>query len=177
MDAGCEKFEFSCADCPIVEEFEYRRRIYEEHPELGDFQYDHCACEKVGGEFFMCGYCNDAWKNVEKNEAKGIRKGGSAYRREMKRKKFKRKKAIYDNGSYAFALGYDKAGMEHCCGWYPIDSEPAYHYTYIKPPKSSKSKTFWKKHSSRVLRRKKLDLPTQKGNHHRKVFDYWWEVF
>lgn len=87
IDAGGGKHYFACGECPIVEEFEYRMRIAEEHPEWGGFQFDHCACDKVGDEFFMCGYCEDAWKGILERESHGRRKSGRAYRRKMQRKK------------------------------------------------------------------------------------------
>lgn len=177
IDIGCKKCNFTCDECPIVEEFEYRMKIAEEHPEWGNFQFDHCGCEKVGDEFFMCGYCGDAWSNKHTPGKKGKRKTGRAYRRQMKRQKFQEKKRIAEHSLFAMGLGYDRAGMEHSTGWHWYEPDRVYHYTYVKPRSHSRMTTFWKKHSNRVLRRKKLSLPTQKGNQHKKVFDYWWEIF
>lgn len=55
---------FACDKCPIVNEVELRTAI----ANYGEFQFDHCGCNKVGGEFFMCDYCEDAW--VDKPEKK-----------------------------------------------------------------------------------------------------------
>ncbi len=76
---------FTCDECGIVQELDYRMMVAHECGE--DIQYDHCACEKVGDEFFMMGYCDDAFCRVEAVKRNGMRKTGRAYRRAMAKKK------------------------------------------------------------------------------------------
>lgn len=44
----------ACGECPMCEQLDYRLRLAKEY---GDFQYWYCGCDKVGGEFFLAGYC------------------------------------------------------------------------------------------------------------------------
>lgn len=76
---------FACDECGIVRELDYRMGIADECGE--DIQYDHCACDKVGDEFFAMGYCGDAFQCIKPVKCKGKRKTGRAYRRAMTRKK------------------------------------------------------------------------------------------
>ena len=142
---------FACDECPIVEEFERRMEIAKQYPEFGAFQFDHCACDKVEDEFFMCGYCEDAWITLPSNKKKGVRKTGRAYRRKMNAKiKQQRIKAPYAVRSY----------------W--IDDNQKMHY-----PKESKNRVFWKRYTNRVFRHCKDDY-FPKGNGYRKSIDSWY---
>ena len=169
---------FMCDECPIVEQLDRRLAFAKQFPEHGEFQYDHCGCDKVGEEFWMCGYCEDAWAGTPTEIAKsGKRKTGRAYRRYMKKQKFERRKAISQHCPYfTMWLGFDKTGIEHIHGWkfWSLD-ESDLRYTYIKRPKSSKLKKFYKNYSNRIIRRKNLVFP--KGNQYQKQFDYWWQLY
>ena len=164
IDVGYENCQFACDECPIVDELEYRLAIEEDYGY--PFQFDHCSCDKVGDEFFLCGYCEDAWHREKPLQKDGRRKTGRAYCRQMRRKKFLQKKRIAESSIFSLGLGYDKTGMEHDKGWRWFDPDRVYNYTY-----------FWKRHSNRIIRRKKMSLPAGKGSQHQKVFDYWWEIF
>ena len=140
---------FACDECPIVEELEYRQTIAEQ---CGWFQHDHCACEKVGDEFFSSGYCSDAWAKAEKTAPHGKRKTGRAYRRKMERQKLKRNLWIAEHNYFAMRASDNGA--------------------YVTRQKHSKKE--WKKYSNHVVRRYQAPLP--KGNSHNKLFDYWWTI-
>lgn len=175
IDVGYQNCQFACDECPIVEGLEHRLTNAEKYGY--PFQFDYCGCEKVGDIFFMCGYCEDAWCREKPLQKNGRRKTGRAYRRQMKRQKFLQKIKIAENSIFSLGLGYDKTGMEHDKGWRWLDPDRVYNYTYIKPRSHSRTTTFWKRHSNRIIRRKKMSLPAGKGNQHQKVFDYWWEIF
>lgn len=72
--------EFLCVDCPICEQFDYRQQLAQDY---GDFQYWHCSCPKVGEEFFLAGYCGDAFAAKEAPKSNNPRKTGRGYRRSM----------------------------------------------------------------------------------------------
>lgn len=175
IDVGYQNCQFACDECPIVEGLEHRLTNAEKYGY--PFQFDYCGCEKVGDIFFMCGYCEDAWCREKPLQKNGRRKTGRAYRRQMKRQKFLQKIKIAENSIFSLGLGYDKTGIEHDKGWRWLDPDRVYNYTYIKPRSHSRTTTFWKRHSNRIIRRKKMSLPAGKGNQHQKVFDYWWEIF
>lgn len=140
---------FACDECPIVEELEYRQAIA---TQCGWFQHDHCGCKKVGDEFFLSGYCSDAWAEAEKATSQGKRKTGRAYRRHMERQKLKRDLWISEHNYFAVRA--------------------ANNGSYVKRQK--RSKRYWKKHSNRVVRRYQAEFP--KGNGYNKLFDYWWTI-
>lgn len=179
IDVGGSMY-FACDECPIVSKLDIRLALAEEHPEHGDFQFDYCGCDKVGDEFFQCGYCRDAWADIPERHTTGKRRTGRARRREMRAKKFQRHKAIVMNSnrwcSEVLSLGFDKTGLEYSRGlkFWTLDIEDKLNYTYVKRPKSSKYKKFYKNYSNRVIRRKKIAL--KKGNQHHKYFDYWWTI-
>ena len=178
IDVGCKEL-FTCDECPIAEELELRMGIAIDHPEYGNFQFDHCGCDKVGDEFFQCGYCEDAWASFHTKPKSGKRKNGRAYRRRMKAKKLNR---LMDIASHrndgSLWPGLDRTGLP-ATNWrgflrFDIDDDDI-PKAYIKRPKSSKYKGFYKNYSNRVIRRKGVVLP--KGNHHHKRVEYWWMLY
>lgn len=46
IDVGGKKL-FACDECSIVKQLELRMALSIEHPEYGEFQFDHCGCDKV----------------------------------------------------------------------------------------------------------------------------------
>lgn len=169
MDVGCKRL-FACDECGIIEELDYRLARAIKYPEYGEFQFDHCGCDKVSDEFFYCGYCEDAWVDKPMRQNFGKRKTGREYRRKMRRqhfKKFRDRKGF----SHVFAAPYLNSGRwdNEKCEWIGEDS-------HICHPQNSKNKGFLKRMSNKKVRKAKLDLP-QKGNGHRKVFDYWWTLY
>ena len=53
---------FTCDECPICEGIEHRVRVARE----GGYepQLEYCGCDKVQTEFFISGYCSDAFEPV-----------------------------------------------------------------------------------------------------------------
>ena len=77
---------FTCDECPICEGVEHRLRVAEE----GGYepQLEYCGCDKVQTEFFISGYCDDAFQeDVAPAKSHKPRKTGRAYRRQMRKQK------------------------------------------------------------------------------------------
>ena len=76
--------KFTCDECPICEGVEHRLRAARE----GGYepQLEYCGCDKVQTEFFISGYCSDAFE-ADKLQGKLCepRKTGRAYRRMMRK--------------------------------------------------------------------------------------------
>lgn len=76
--------KFTCDECPICEGIEHRLRVARE----GGYepQLEYCGCDKVQTEFFISGYCSDAFE-ADKPQGKLCepRKTGRAYRRKMRK--------------------------------------------------------------------------------------------
>lgn len=159
IDVG--SVSFACDECGICQELEWRSRVAQE---LGEpIQFDHCACEKVGDEFWAAGYCGDAFAEKPMVNSGGRRKTGRAFRRKMRRKTIK-KYRIRDGQGWSFGphINGHWEGDEYILG------------NYVEYPRSSKNKVFFKRVSNKAVRRSK-SLPL-KGNGYRKVFDYWWAI-
>lgn len=156
---------FACDECPICEGVEYRLRIAEE---LGcEPQLEYCGCDKVQTEFFISGYCGDAFRE-DPCSAKPCkpRKTGRAYRRQMQKKKKDRLMKIMTYG-YNPAAGYTDWGWVN--GIYkPVGN-------YIQYPKNSNMQVYWKNQSNRSVRRYKGRISN--GNSYRKHFEYVWMIF
>lgn len=63
--------KFTCDECPICEGIEHRLRVARE----GGYepQLEYCGCDKVQTEFFISGYCSDAFE-ADKPQGITIRK-------------------------------------------------------------------------------------------------------
>lgn len=83
--------KFTCDECPICEGIEHRVRVARE----GGYepQLEYCGCDKVQTEFFISGYCSDAFE-ADKPHGKLCepRKTGRAYRRKMRKQKKENRK-------------------------------------------------------------------------------------
>lgn len=156
---------FMCDECQIVCQLDRRLEIAKEHPEYGDFQFDHCSCEKIDGEFFAGGYCEDAWANMPRCEKKGQRRTGRAYRRSMRRRHIQK----FQDG-YRWIAPYIGPYIKGHWG----DDGKWVVGSYIKYPHDSVNKRFFKRASNKAVRRSSAISP--KGNGYRKIFDYWWEI-
>ena len=155
---------FTCDECPICEGIEHRLRAARE----GGYepQLEYCGCDKVQTEFFISGYCSDAFE-ADKPQRKLCepRKTGRAYRRKMRKQKKEKLMRIMTYG-YRSGIGYTDWGWKD--GVYqPVGR-------YIQYPKNSNRQTFWKTYSNRKIRRYKGNI--RKGNSYRRHFDYAWEV-
>ena len=74
---------------------------------------------------------------------------------------------IINTGCYAPNRGYIDWGF---------DGRTLLHSgKYIKYPKNSRCQRWMKRKTSKIYR-KHLELP-QKGNHYRRLFDYWWTLY
>lgn len=178
IDVGGKKL-FACDECPIVKQLEYRMAVSIEHPEYGEFQFDHCGCDKVEDEFFACGYCEDAWVDRPTKQKRGQRRTGRAYRRKMRiQKRNRQMDIIHHCNTMSLSSGINKNGLPASNSWglwkFGIDDDDMQE-TYIKRPKSSKYKGFYKNYSNRLIRRKCVVLP--KGNQFHKIFEYWWTLY
>ena len=78
--------KFTCDECPICEGIEHRLRVARE----GGYepQLEYCGCDKVQTEFFISGYCSDAFE-ADKPQGKLCepRKTGRAYRLGLERRR------------------------------------------------------------------------------------------
>lgn len=173
VDVGI-KVLFACDECPIVDEFEQRMEIAIRYPEYGGFQFDHCGCDKVGDEFFMCGYCEDAWASKRAEQESGRRNTGRAYRRKMRRKQLQkfRDRSKFSRICVAPYLNSGRWSEEEF-DWIGAGS-------HICHPQNSKNKKFFKRVSNKKVRKAKLNpeisIPL-KGNGYRRLFDYWWTLY
>jgi hypothetical protein len=118
---------FCCDECPICEDLEYRLKLAEDGYGL---QLEYCWCDKVCGKMYAYGYCPDSVSQKRKKSKIGKRRTGSAYRREMKKRKFERAKAIGDMTCNP-AVGWVKSDF--------IDGEWV-DGTYIKCPRIRKDR-------------------------------------
>lgn len=165
IDIGCSGCYFACDECGMIEELDYRLRIADEYGE--NLQYDHCGCDKVGDEFFMSGYCEDAFVEKPVGRKQGKRRTGSAHRREQRVKKRDRLMKIINGCCYNPARGYVE--------WDFVDGRYQPVGNHIKYPKNSNAQRFYKNQSNRKVRRYKGSLP--KGNAYRKLYEYWWTLY
>lgn len=99
--------------------------------------------------------------------ARGRRKTGRCYRRAMRVQKDQRLRTIIrqDHRYYPYR-GYINWGFVNGV-WQETGK-------YIKYPRSSERQQYLKRLSSHRVRR--YDHLPPKGNHYRRVFDYWWEL-
>ena len=143
---------FNCDECPICLEYEYREKIAKILNE--DIQIEYCSCDKISLPFYSGGYCEDAWYKKPKSKKRKYKKRDKNYYRNVKDKKFTRKKII-SNYTYSFWLGKND--------------------NYIMYPKNSKTKKFYKKISNKKIRQNKFKY----GNYsnYKKYFDYKWAVY
>lgn len=155
---------FACDECPIIEQFESRMAFATEHPWYGDFQFDHCGCDKVGDEFFICGYCEDAWVDRPNTEQKSCQAQGRAYRRKMTTKKHNRLLKL------AKSTYVDSVSVE----WDFVDGNLQPVGKHVKFPKNSNRQRFYKRYSNRLFRHG-ADAGSGKAGY-KRCFDYKWEI-
>lgn len=102
--------KFTCDECPICEGIEHRVRVARE----GGYepQLEYCGCDKVQTEFFISGYCSDAFE-ADKPQGKLCepRKTGRAYRRKMRKQKKEKLMRIMTYG-YKSGIGYTDWGWK-----------------------------------------------------------------
>lgn len=93
---------FSCCDCPIC--IGWQDRIDSAREGGYEPQFEYCGCDKMGdwGEFYMTGYCPDAWIVDGFQKKDGKRRTGRAYRRILGKRMDNRRKA---ESKYALEMG------------------------------------------------------------------------
>lgn len=165
IDIGCDDRCFACDECGIIQELDYRLRIADEYSEF--LQFDHCGCDKVGSEFFMSGYCEDAFVDKPRSKKQGQRRTGLAYRKEQSVKKHNRLMELINGHCYNPARGYVDWGFVDGV-WQPVGN-------HIKYPKNSNRQRYHKNQSNRKVRR--FDGPIPNGNAYRKLYEYWWTLY
>lgn len=123
--------------------------------------FDHFTCEKIGDIFSRGGYCSDAFAEESPKRIKHGRKTGRAYRQKMRRKNIQdcRDRDEWTGWPYGTHINGHWNGGKYILG------------SYIKRPKSSANKVFFKRVSNKKVRRSKEI--SSKGNGYRKLFDYW----
>ena len=101
------------------------------------------------------------------SEAKGHRKSGRCYRRLMTKHKDQRLRHMIRTERWYYPYrGY--------INWGFVDGIWQETGKYIKYPKNSLRQQYLKKLSSHRVRRCEYLPP--KGNHYRRLFDYWWQL-
>lgn len=159
IDVGAKSVCFACDECGIQEQIEHRMQVA---CELGkNLQYDHCSCDKVGDEFWVGGYCEDAFSEKPSRRSNGKHKTGRAYRRKMRCKTIQK----YRNGD-SWIWG------PHLCGQWEGDKFVL--GSYVKYPQNSSNKAFFKRVSNKKVRQSK-DVPF-KGNGYRRILGYRWTI-
>lgn len=144
-----------CDECPIGADALAQR--YELLREFEDWQPEYCCCVKINEPyFFFGGYCEDAFTTKGRAKCIGKRRSGRAYRRDATQKAKARELKIARNSGH----------IGRGC----IDNTEQ----YVKYPKNSNLRTFYKRHSNRVVRQTKLAIY---GGMYRKLFDYWWVIY
>lgn len=156
---------FACDECPICHGIEHRLQTA---AIIGcEPQFEYCWCDKIQDEFYIGGYCSDAFSSDTQSLKKsGVRKTSSAYRRQMRQQKKERLMKIITYGCNP-AVGYTD--------WSIVDGVYQPTGDHIKYPKNSNRQVYWKNQSNRKVRRYRGSIP--KGNSYRKHFDYAYTIF
>ena len=85
-------------------------------------------------------------------------------RRIMARRHKRRMMRIVTRGFMPWVVYVDEACVDGV--WKPVGK-------YVKLPKNSNGKQYWKRHSNKVIRRRR---EVWRGNQYRKCFDYQWTI-
>ena len=151
-----DKEEFRCIECPICEQLEDRLKYVDNNTE---FQFNHYSCCKVDGDFFTCGYCEDAWQENKFNQRQGKRNTGRRYRRYIKKKKFNKLKEeiLSQNKQYFSPI---------LLNFFSTDAN----YFYRKH--NSRESKYTKMVYNRKIRRYKDKIP--KGHTCYRLFSWWY---
>ena len=162
IDIG--KSYFACDECPISKGVEHRSKTAQAEGRVPQLEY--CGCDKIQSEFYIGGYCEDAHEPKPQKKKRGLRRKGYVYRRAMEDKHKKDLTWIINNCGYNPNAGYmDWDWVDGV--WQPVGK-------YIKYPKNSNAQQYWKRHSNKIVRKKK---DVYQGNRYRKCFDYWWTLY
>lgn len=164
IDIGSKEWYFACDECGICEQLDSRLRVADET--RTELQFDHCSCDKIDAEFFMGGYCEDAFVEADTGKIKGKRKTGRAFRRRMHRKHIQKH---HDRRRFVRVYGAP------CLNWGYVNGEYVMIGNHVDHPQNSKAKVFYKRASNKKVRHHEGRLP--KGNGYRRLFDYWWTLY
>lgn len=151
-----------CDECPICEGIEHRIKIANIIGEEPQFEY--CHCDKIDYEFYIGGFCEDAFVNISVPKKNNPRKTGRAYRRKIKVQKEDRLYRIVKN-HYMPHVGY--------VDW-DFDGHTLYGTPYYFKDSSHSRKQKWlKKQTNKKIRH--MDIAN--GNYYRKCYEYWWVMY
>ncbi len=156
----CDKCSYGNSQMTI------RREMFQR--KYGQWQPEYTFCAKVGGEHWMCGWCNDPIELSNKKRSKSRsekRNTGRAYRRIMKCQKDNRLLKII-RSHYVPHAGYISADFDGNT----LHGTPA----YIKYLAHSTKQRFLKKKTSKKIRKIK-DVPNRNG--YKKYQEYWWSIY
>ena len=109
-------------------------------------------------------------KAVTTQQETGKRKTGTAYRRKMKHKHLEqiRKNTMYSHCGYLYRSKVAYVDwLFDGDDWYPSGK-------YVKFPRNSNNKQFWKGYSNRAIRR---NGEAYRGNQYKKVYKYFRDLF
>lgn len=106
-------------------------------------------------------------QNASSDKRVGRRKTGRAYRRKMQQLKYQRRYRIITRGGYDPRVGYLRYNFIDDV-WQPVSN-------IIRYPNSSRCQRWIKRETSGKVRR--CDTLPCKGNHYRRLFDYWWTLY
>lgn len=155
---------FMCDECKLCQGWEHR--LEDAHRYGYDFQFDHCGCDKVDADFFIGGYCEDAFETKEPPRHRGCRESGRAYRRYMKEIK---KNRLYDIVTLKYAPHAGYVDWDYVDGRYvPVGN-------YIKYTNQSGWQKYLKRYSNKVVRRSSYTGAGKSG--YKRCFDYWWALY
>ena len=143
---------FVCDECPLGEVVAPQRA--------------YCGCDKVRAAFLAGGCCEDAYVGKPRRKKKGKRKTGAQYRRAMAVQHRDDRLWTIQNCACRPGAGYVDGEMQ--------DGVWVWVGNYIKYPKNSNAKQYWKRHSNKIVRKRKEVF---RGNQYRKCFDYLWTLY
>lgn len=150
---------FACDECPICENFERRVELAKE---LGcEPQLNYCGCDKIQYEFWLGGYCSDAYEQPDQKKECGPRNTGRAYRRE---------RAAYKNNERLNRMA--RARKKHKGS--SVDEGAQQTNTHAVFSSRSSKQQRYKRHSNKKVRKYNGDIGC--GNHYRRIFDYRWMI-
>lgn len=137
-----------------------------------DFGLGGQYCDKVGGKTLLYGHCTYVYEKNSKHTNHSKQKRRSKRERDQKHKN--RLKFLSENVQYypSPVIYIDETYVE---GEGYVDNQKPYYKRYYRDNHKGGRYKFYKKYANRCVRRYKGEIHI-KGNHYRKIFDYWWTV-
>lgn len=155
-----------CDECPVICGLERQIKIANKYGMKPQIEY--CRCNKTGnGEFYIHGFCSEAFENEAKAPHNNPRQTGRAYRRTQARRKDKKRRQIIERYAYRPNIGYLKHNF--------VNGEWKVVGSHIQYPNGSNRQKFLKRESNKKVRRYTKSISS--GGGYRKLFDYWWNLY